>query len=230
MPYKISERLQQDKPPSTLSSWLVEGDMALLAKIFLICSAISLLTAWFYSWEAERVSHSSVILHNDIQQPSGESDEDSSSNAQASSALIGPIQVKHYHAVYNISIKTSLSENTWAYVEGEVLDKNKNFLFSFGKELWHETGYDDEGRWNESEDSYEMNVTFPTPSTYYVKLKSQTDDALPNAEVTISRHHGSSIPHMVFGVVTLLIGLYLHEKAYKTFTRSYKTMQRYSND
>jgi hypothetical protein len=75
-----------------------------------------------------------------------------------------------------------------------------------------------------------MKVTFPTPSTYYIKLKSQTNDALPQAEVTVTRRNGSSIPHMVFGFVTLLIGLYLNEKANRTFTRSYKKMQRYSDD
>jgi hypothetical protein len=237
MPYKISERLQQDRPPSSPISWLKDHDYALTAKIFLVYSALSFLTAWCYSWETERVYHDSMILHQDIRQPQAEIDAEAAQEAasgeetgQESSTLIGPITVRKFNAVYTIAIRSPLSENTWAYIEGEVLDRNKNFLFSFGKELWHETGYDDEGQWNESDDSYDMKVTFPTPSTYYIKLKSQTNYALPQAEVTVTRRNGSSIPHMVFGMVTLLIGLYLNEKANRTFTRSYKKMQRYSDD
>ena len=59
-------------------------------------------------------------------------------------AKIGPIKVQNKSAIYKIIVHFK-GNNSSTYISGEVLDKDKDTLYEFGKDLWHESGYDSEG-------------------------------------------------------------------------------------
>jgi hypothetical protein len=64
-----------------------------------------------------------------------------------------------------------------------------------------------------------MKITFPQPGQYYLNLKSSGSYNPDTVQVTISKKLGSSIPHMVFGIFTLLIGISLYEIRNKTLSK-----------
>jgi len=221
--YKLSERLNQNKGTPSSEDGV---DLGKVATVFIVFGILSLITAWVFSMETQRLFSDTVRTYVSPSVPSqqavaGEQEEGKDV------ATIGPITVQRYKEVYEISIASSVPENTWSFVEGEVLDAEKDYLFSFGKELWSETGYDDEGAWRESDNSYSMKLTFPQPGQYYLNLKSSGSYNPDAVQVTISKKRGSSIPHFVFGIFTLLIGLVLNEVRNKTLT---KMARRMSND
>ncbi len=220
MAYKLSERLNQKRGTPSSEDGV---DLGKVATVFIVYGIISLITAWIFSMETQRLFSDTVRTYVYPSMPTqqavaGESEEGKDV------ATIGPITVQRYKEVYEISIASGLPENSWAFVEGEVLDAEKDYLFSFGKELWHETGYDSDGAWRESDNNYSMKITFPQPGQYYINLKTEGSFTPDAVQVNISKKRGSSIPHMVFGVLTLLIGIILNEIRDKTLSRMARRM------
>jgi hypothetical protein len=221
--YKLSERLNQNKETPSFEDGV---DLEKVVIVFIVFGILSLITAWIFSMETQRLFSDTVRTYVSPSVPSQQAVAGEQEEGKGV-ATIGPITVQRYKEVYEISIASSVPENTWSFVEGEVLDAEKDYLFSFGKELWSETGYDDEGAWRESDNSYSMKLTFPQPGQYYLNLKSSGSYNPDAVQVTISKKRGSSIPHFVFGIFTLLIGLVLSEVHKKTLT---KMARRMSND
>lgn len=220
MAYKLSDRLNQDSP--VRDSILEDIDLDKVKNVFLFFAIIGLLTAWFFSFDSGTISKNLVrptIVAQDGVQAAPETDE-------KYVAAIGPLVVNKFKEVYSVSISSNLPTNSWVFVEGEVLDSEKDYLFSFGQELWHETGYD-EGNWEEAENSYTMKITFPEPGKYYLNFKTQGSSNPDAINVIIKKHRGSSIPHMVFGIICLLIALMLYEKKNKTILSILGKIEQY---
>ncbi|TAE83370.1 MAG: hypothetical protein EAZ74_06315 [Alphaproteobacteria bacterium] len=192
MAYKLSERLYQDyqQPPSKEAI-----DWKKVALVFFLFSIISFITALFYTTETKKIYDGEVYATYNQQ--------------NEKMVLMGPLMVKQAKEVYEITIQSDVPENSWVFIEGEVLDANKEYLFSFGQELWHETGYDDEGAWREQENDYSMKVTFPQAGQYYLNFKKEGSYNTDKMHVTLSQKRGSSLPHMIFAVITCLIGVAL---------------------
>ncbi len=214
MVYKLSERLKQNKITSPSED---DIDLGKVATVFIVFGIVSLITAWIFSMETERLFSDTVRTYAypsaSTQHPvAGEQEE------SRDAAIIGPIAVQKYKEVYEITIASSLPKNSWTFVEGEVLDAKKDYLFSFGKELWHEAGYDSDGAWQESDNSYSIKLTFPKPGQYYLNLKTDGSYNPDAVRVTISKKRGSVIPHVVFAIFTLVIGIVLNEIRNKTLS------------
>ena len=64
--------------------------------------------------------------------------------------IVGPIKVPDKNQVFKITAFFNGS-NSSTYITGEVLDENEDTLYEFGKDLWHEEGYDSEGHWSEAD-------------------------------------------------------------------------------
>jgi hypothetical protein len=214
--YKLSERLNQNKETPSFENGINLGKVA---TVFIAFGILSLITAWIFSMETQRLFSDTVRTYVSPSVPSQEVVAGEQEDANKNVATIGPITVQKYKEVYKITIASSLPNDNWVFVEGEVLDAEKEYLFSFGKELWSETGYDDEGPWRESDNSYSMKITFPQPGQYYLNLKSSGSYNPDTVQLTISKKLGSSIPHMVFGIFTLLIGISLYEIRNKTLSK-----------
>jgi hypothetical protein len=215
--YKLSK--QPSRRRRSLSA-KIGVDLGKVATVFIVYGIISLITSWVFSMETQRVFSDKVRTYVNPSVPTQHAvDDDQDEDEARNEENIGPITINGYKEVYEITIATSLPENNWAFIEGKVLDAEKEYLFSFGKELWHETGYDYDGTWRESENNYSMKITFPQPGQYYLSLKTEGSYNLDEVQVTISKKLGSSIPHMVFGIFTLLVGIILNEIRNKTLSK-----------
>lgn len=130
-------------------------------------------------------------------------------NLPVKGGILGPINVKKDHSVYSIIIQQPLNSfDVWSFVNGSVLDKNKEFLFGFGKELWSEEGYDDGGHWTEQENNYEIKVTFPTKGTYYLEFESENNSSnVGEITVQVSQKIASSLIFDDLGAISLVIAV-----------------------
>ena len=63
--------------------------------------------------------------------------------------------------------------NKSVYLSGEVQDADRDTLYEFGKEMWHEDGYDSEGYWSESDRDMKASLSFTELGTYYVQFNSE---------------------------------------------------------
>lgn len=139
---------------------------------------------------------------------------------------IGPFTVEKDKTVVELKARQPLEYGHSSYVSGDVLDQNKNHLFSFGKEFWAETGYDMDGHWSESDTSMKSKFTLQQAGTYYIRLTSEhsqqncSDIDLAcqdrakkvnaNISVSVSQKRGSSLPHLIAGIFGLLIAVVLY--------------------
>ncbi len=170
-----------------------------IAVVFLAFSALCFVTSLFLSMGAGKSLKESL---------------------PAAGGTIGPIEVKEDYSVYLISVKQAIKSNgAWSFVSGDVLDANREYLFGFGKEFWKETGYDSDGRWNESVSDYDMKVTLPEKGTYY--LRFNTDMSSPRAagdiQVTVQPKHGSSLAHFILGIFGIIASIFVWAKANMTW-------------
>ncbi len=128
--------------------------------------------------------------------------------------IVGPINVTDKSKIYKVKAHFS-GKNSSSYISGEVLDENKDTLYEFGKDLWHEEGYDSEGHWSESERNMVVNLTFSEKGTYYLQFNTEEGTA-NNITVTIERQKGSYIVHLQAGasfmLLLLIIWIFLNRK------------------
>lgn len=119
-------------------------------------------------------------------------------------SMYGPIVVKKNKPVV-CTLKASMcDDNTGIYLTGEVLDEEKETLYEFGKELWHESGYDAEGYWSESDRNLKANLSFTEEGKYYIQFNTD-ENYMGNVAVSISTKKGSGIPHLMMGFCILLL-------------------------
>ena len=211
MAYRLSDRNLKDSD-HTIYDDPDKVHLGKIATVFIVFSLLSFLTAWIYSSETENVAKVNFKSNN------------SANKVKSIKGEVGPINVVKYRETYNIAVKANLVEQSWSNVEGQVLDSNKKYLFSFGKELSLYSGYDSEGSWTERNDNYDINVTFPKPGTYYLQFLTESDRYKTpyQLQVKVSKKRGSSIPHMWFGIITLIIGIILNEIRNRTISRIFE--------
>ncbi len=174
-------------------------DLGKVATVFIIFGFISLLTSWIYSIETKKVV-------NKIFKP----------YENQVSAEIGPINVKRYNEVYNISIGANITSQSWSHIEGQVLNRNKQYLFSFGKEISYYSVHNSDKISTELENDYSINVTFPQPGAYYLIFSTEGNNIPSDVSIKVSKMLGSSLPHLWFGILTLIIGIILNEVRNRT--------------
>lgn len=164
-----------------------------LSRVFLTAAIVYLITALFLD------SNGSISMLNSL---------------PGSGGMIGPVTVKQADTVVEIEIKQNLGRNNeWSFITGELLDANHEYLTGFGDELYYETGYDDEGRWTESENDYDNKLTIPNPGDYYFNFVVESNfplEELPGMSVRIESKVGSSVPHFAAGMILLIIGALLN--------------------
>ena len=105
-------------------------------------------------------------------------------------------------------------DNSSTYISGEVLDKNEDTLYEFGKDLWHESGYDSEGSWSESDRKMVANITLEK-GTYFLKFHTE-ENSMKNIVITVIQQKGSYIAHLQAGtsfmIFLLIVWLFINRK------------------
>ena len=122
----------------------------------------------------------------------------------------GPLTVTTPASTYKISLsQNAIALKVWNAVDVEVLDADKNYLFSFGEEFWHESGYDD-GNWEESNKYMEMKVHFEKVGVYFLSISAESNASFTTANngyvLTVSRNRGSSLAFKWLRIFSLILG------------------------
>ncbi len=122
-----------------------------------------------------------------------------------SGGIFGPIVVKEKKSSYEIGVSNRVALNKWSFVEVKVLDANKKYLYGFGDGMWHESGRDSDGYWEESKTKYTMDVTFKDLGEYYLDVASERNDGVGNSiNVSAVKERGSNILFLTIGVISLI--------------------------
>lgn len=133
--------------------------------------------------------------------------------------LLGPITIGEDNTTYEIKVAQDIKRaGEWSYVEGEVLDADKTFQFSFGKELWKkQRDYRAPTTMPQSTvpatavagvSRYDLKVVFPKAGDYYLRFKTNTSGAVGTSiNVSAKELRGSSIFHLILGIVALFFAL-----------------------
>ena len=130
--------------------------------------------------------------------------------------LLGPIKTANKSQIYKIIVTYPRINNFSSYISGEVLDENKNTLYEFGKDLWHESGRDSEGYWQEYDKKMEAFLTFSQKGTYYIQLQT-SNNRLPHMKIKLIKTPGSYIPFLIAGVFSLVSVIFLFFTFNKNF-------------
>ena len=80
---------------------------------------------------------------------------------KSNGSMVGPIEVQKKNTVFLIEVRQPVQYQRFSFVQGSVLNAQKQYLFGFGEELWAESGRDSEGAWSESKQEYDHKVTLP---------------------------------------------------------------------
>lgn len=132
-------------------------------------------------------------------------------------SIYGPIKVGNKPQVYRITANFR-AENLSTYISGEVLDEDKDTLYEFGKDLWHESGWDSEGYWSESDERMTANLTFSEKGTYYIQFNTE-ENSIRAISLTVERVKGSYIPHFQAGTLALLLLILLFYRFNQKWTK-----------
>lgn len=128
----------------------------------------------------------------------------------------GPLVVTEKNSAYEIRIGNYVKAGDWSTIEVEMQDENKQRLFSFGDDMWHETGYDSEGQWTESKTDYSMDITIKEPGKYYfVVSASRSDGAGRGITFKAVKERGSNVLFLTLGFIAAIlagVAFYLDQK------------------
>ncbi|CAN7668849.1 hypothetical protein ASC89_27510 [Devosia sp. Root413D1] len=184
-----------------------------LGAVFIVFGLLGLLTSLVLGVPLDKIFSGSLKYAPALEDPTPL--EPGEQFAALDYAMVGPFTIARPGQSIWVSVKANLPVNSWVFIEGELLDARQNYLMGFGSELWHETGYDD-GPWDETDNNYNLNLTIPEAGEFYLNFKTQGELRPERIEVNIRRTRGSNIPHLIFGIVTLLAGLVMNEIANRT--------------
>jgi len=87
--------------------------------------------------------------------------------------LYGPFQIKRANQLVTFQLVHYSPTESWAYIDGEVLNAEKKVIMRFGGDYYHESGYDG-GRWVERQKQQNIVTRFPIPGQYYLRFSVET--------------------------------------------------------
>ena len=93
--------------------------------------------------------------------------------------ILGPIEVSEQNVEVGVRVQQELEEGTgyferWNFITVALLDENKNYLLSFGGDVWNYAGRDGGEDWQEEDTQYETTLEFPSPGTYYIRIRCES--------------------------------------------------------
>lgn len=168
-----------------------QAQWRMLSGICLIAAAVFLITAFVLDFGA------GIDLRRQIPATGGE---------------IGPIQIEEPRTVLEIEIYQPIADDHWSFVTGALLTADGRYLTGFGDELWHASGYDG-GYWVETEYRYDTKLTIRESGTYRLRFTTESDAdpaTLPAITVEVEEKLASSLPHLLGGIVLLVIGIVIN--------------------
>lgn len=99
----------------------------------------------------------------------------------ADGGTVGPIEIPHDNVQAGTRIRQDVAAGSgrtyqrWSFVTVELLDENKDYVVSFGGDVWSYAGYDEGEHWDEEDEEYQTTVVFPSAGTYYFRLQTEAN-------------------------------------------------------
>jgi len=104
----------------------------------------------------------------------------SSDQADDRLGLLGPIEVPRGNINVGVRAQQEIEDGAgsyyqrWNFITVTLLDENKEYLMSFGGDVWNYAGYDDGEHWEETDESFQTTLRIPSPGTYFVRLEGES--------------------------------------------------------
>lgn len=138
----------------------------------------------------------------------------------------GPIIIKKPGTVYDVEVSASLPSNHWSFVEVVVTDSYDDYMYSFGQELWHESGKDSEGHWTEKRTEFESSLTFPQTGEFYLNFvtNSKRNREPKRLNVTLVKKNGSAMLHFWLAILVLVVAIICIEIQYSVIQNTLEAM------
>lgn len=137
--------------------------------------------------------------------------------------VFGPVVVTEPGQVFTVSVTGTLPDMSWINIEAQLLDRTKALLLSFEGGLYHESGYDSDGNWTESNNETSIDLTIPEAGEYYFAFNSSggwigknypgSPEQLVEMIVRIVPRTGSSLPLVWSGFALLVLAVIFNELA-----------------
>lgn len=137
---------------------------------------------------------------------------------------IGPIHIDEPFTVLEIEIYQPVADNHWIFVTGALLNAQSQYLTGFGDELWHASGYDG-GYWSQAVRSYDTRITVREAGNYFLRFTTETDarrGQLPPMTVTVEENFASSLPHLLVGILLIVVGIVVNLRFGGTLQRVFQ--------
>lgn len=201
MAYRLSQRHNQ------LKNRLQGDDDSILfaikktSAIFFIFGVLSLLTSLFYGSDKKDVFNDTLTLPT-----------------KNDSKIIGPITVNEEGKIYSVTSQLITgSQWDWSFISGELLDSNKNSLFSFAMELYPQRGENSssgtvDGLKYKTGKSFTTDFTIKNKGQYYLKFIQDAKPSgitAPKLSINIKTQQYSPVPHRKFAIILIIIGFIL---------------------
>lgn len=145
-----------------MSLGLVNGRrMQVVGKVGLVLGLLCLITAIGMSLRPADLQHTAQV--------------------SADGGTVGPIEIPHDNTRVGTRIRQDVAEGSgrryqrWSFVTVELLDENKEYMVSFGGDVWSYAGYDGGDHWEEEDEEYKTTIRFPSAGTYYVRFQTEAN-------------------------------------------------------
>ena len=186
--------------------------------ILLILTIFSVICFWTATQIASTKSYEGIVCDGKIMPQS--------LSEPYEGTILGPINVNNKIKMFKIKADY-YGNNSSTYLIGEVLDENKETLYEFGKDMWHESGYDSDGYYSEGITNMITYLTLKEKGNYYIQFSQEPDYSvtsledilkeqntnttkkMENIHITIEPVKKSYVPHVKAGSLILLLVIIL---------------------
>ncbi|MCD4782541.1 MAG: DUF4178 domain-containing protein [Candidatus Eremiobacteraeota bacterium] len=94
---------------------------------------------------------------------------------EGKSFIYGPYNFTKKNRVYRIDSKYRTNNNSALYCEISILSDQKDMIFGWDGDYWHESGYDSDGSWQESNSKKVTYFNLKEPGKYYFEVTPERD-------------------------------------------------------
>jgi hypothetical protein len=119
----------------------------------------------------------------------------------------GPYDLSSSGRIHQISLTVNnIPKDSWIGGGVTLLDADEAPLRTEEKEFWRETGYDDEGSWDESDRELTKIFRLTEPGQYFLEVEFDPESSVKNATVNLSIHQDVWATRYVFFASLLMFG------------------------
>lgn len=118
--------------------------------------------------------------------------------------IVGPFTLSSVNRVHEINVNvTGIPKNTWSGVGVTLLDSDQLPLSADDLDFWHETGSDDEGYWEESDENFSKIFRLSEAGEYFAEVEVDPTSTATGAVIQIA------VSQRVVATRYLLFGTFL---------------------